>query len=51
MPLFNLNFPTNALFFYSMIVDISNFDIIPTDVLEKYFLNVLFKFSDSESPD
>ena len=29
MPLFNINFPSNAVFFYSFLVDISNFNLIP----------------------
>ena len=29
MPLLNVNFPANALLFYSFIVNISNFNIIP----------------------
>ena len=31
MPLFAIAFPANAQFFFSFIVDIVNFNIIPTD--------------------
>jgi hypothetical protein len=31
MPLLKVAFPENAVLFYSFIIDISNFDIIPTD--------------------
>jgi len=30
MPLFNVNFPANTLFFYSALKDISNFEILPS---------------------
>lgn len=34
VPLFKLQFPANAAFMYSFIVMISNFDILPTDILD-----------------
>lgn len=34
MPLFNIDFPANAVLFYSLIVDISSFNILPTDSLK-----------------
>ena len=40
MPLFAVHIPPNANFFYSIIIDISNFNIIPaTDILSDY-LNI-----------
>lgn len=35
MALFNINFPSNAQFFYSFITTISNFDILPAAAIEK----------------
>jgi len=29
MPLLNVNFPENTMFFYSLIIDISSFNLIP----------------------
>ena len=40
MPMLNINFPQNAVLFYSFIVDISNFDIIPTDWIKDRILKV-----------
>jgi hypothetical protein len=31
MPLINVNFPVNAATFYAYLIDIANFDVIPTD--------------------
>jgi hypothetical protein len=31
MPLINVNFPVNAATFYGYLIDIANFDVIPTD--------------------
>jgi hypothetical protein len=31
MPLINVNFPVNAAIFYGHLIDIANFDVIPTD--------------------
>ena len=35
MPLFNINFPSNAQTFYTFITSVSNFDILPTAAIEK----------------
>jgi hypothetical protein len=37
MPSFNLQFPSNAALFYSIIADISNFDIVPQNVKDEVF--------------
>jgi hypothetical protein len=47
MPLLKVAFPENAVLFYSFIIDISNFDIIPTEKI----LKLLFSFSASESEE
>lgn len=38
MPLLNLHFPTNSLFFYSLLLDITNFDIIPKGFIDSIFI-------------
>lgn len=38
MPMLNVQFPSNAVLFYSFIIDISNFNIIPTDWMKATFL-------------
>eukprot|EP00347_Sterkiella_histriomuscorum_P004791 403359083 len=45
MPLFKINFPVNAIFFYSLLLDMSQFDILPSGDLE----SSIFQFSDSET--
>ena len=45
MPLFNINFPQNAVLFYNIIVDITNFDIIPVSAIEAK----IFHFSQTEA--
>jgi hypothetical protein len=45
MPMLNVQFPSNAVMFYSFIIDISNFDIIPTEKIK----SLIFSFSASES--
>ncbi|TNV87623.1 hypothetical protein FGO68_gene4551 [Halteria grandinella] len=35
MSQFNVQFPSNALFFYGLIKDISNFDVVPDSIKEK----------------
>jgi hypothetical protein len=45
MPMLNVMFPSNAVLFYSFIIDISNFDIIPTEKIKSW----IFSFSQSES--
>ncbi len=47
MPLLNVLFPTNASFFYSLIIEISNFDLIPASWL-KAIKGKMFKFSEDE---
>eukprot|EP00347_Sterkiella_histriomuscorum_P016906 403351398 len=34
MPLLNLDFPSNEIFFYSLLMDMSTLDILPTDSVE-----------------
>ncbi len=34
MPLLNVNFPENTMFFYSLIIDISSFNLIPESWME-----------------
>lgn len=45
MPLMNVVFPANAVLFYSFIIDISNFDLIPVSSMESKAI----KLSDSPS--
>ena len=45
MPLFNINFPLNAVLFNNLIVDISNFNIIPISAIEAK----IFHFSQIEA--
>jgi len=45
MPLLNINFPTNAVTFYNFIIDVSSFDIIPTD----WIRSKLFNFTETEN--
>jgi hypothetical protein len=47
MPLLNVFFPTNASFFYSLIIEISNFDLIPPSWLNA-IKSKIFKFSEEE---
>jgi len=44
MPLLNVQFPSNAIFFYNMIIGIASFDVIPTQAIKEK----LFNFSDEE---
>lgn len=44
MPLLNVSFPPNALFFYSLIIDISSFNLIPESWLNA-IKSKLFNFS------
>ena len=38
MPLFSINFPANAQYFFSLIIEISNFDFMPSSwVGENFF--------------
>ena len=41
-PIMNITFTSNAATFYSLINDVANFDIIPTDKIE----SAIFSFSD-----
>jgi hypothetical protein len=36
----NVQFPSNAIFFYNMMIDISNFDIVPQYILDKLILSI-----------
>ena len=47
MPLLNVFFPANASFFYSLIIEISNFDLIPPSWLNA-IKSKIFKFSEEE---
>lgn len=44
MPLLNVSFPQNTSFFYSLIIDISSFNLIPESWL-KAIKSKLFSFS------
>lgn len=46
MPLMNTWFPPNAILFYSMITDMSQFNLIPSD-----WIGGLYEFSDSDTPE
>ena len=47
LPLFNVNFPLNAVFFFNLLNDLSNFNLIPTeDMIRK-----IFTITDSEIID
>jgi hypothetical protein len=50
MPLLNVQFPENAKFFYSLIIEISSFDIIPNS-WQSNIKNIFFKFNSEESDD
>ena len=50
MPLMNVFFPENATFFYSLIINISSFDIIPSSWLEA-IKSKFFNFSKEEPAD
>jgi hypothetical protein len=47
MPLMNINFPANAVFFYSVVNEISSFDLIPTEKIDR----IIFNFTDGEMED
>jgi hypothetical protein len=47
MPMLNIAFPQNAILFYSFIIDISSFDIIPTDWIK----SKIFSMTENESDD
>ena len=44
MPLFSIAFPANAKFLYSMIISITQFDILPSGIFE----SALFSFGDDD---
>jgi hypothetical protein len=44
LPLFTATFPSNTIYFYSRIIEISNFDILPTD---KMLTITRIKFDDN----
>ena len=48
MPLLNLSFPANAVTFYNFIIDISNFDLIPTDWIKAKLFNFTKEENDSQ---
>ena len=43
----NITFPSNAGIFYTLINDVANFDIIPTDTIKE----MLFNFTDAPEND
>ena len=47
MPMLKVSFPQNAVLFYSFIIDISNFDIIPTASIKEK----IFSFSSEKEAD
>jgi hypothetical protein len=44
MPLFSVSFPANASFLYSMVISITQFDILPSGVMS----GALFSFGDDD---
>jgi hypothetical protein len=36
LPLYNVAYPANTILFYSFLRDLSNFDVIPTEKLNRY---------------
>ena len=46
MPLMNVKFPANANSFIVFLVDIANFDILPTDIVFEY----IFTFPEDDEP-
>jgi hypothetical protein len=44
LPLINVNFPINAASFYGYLIDIANFDVIPSDK----FNSAIYRFTDLE---
>ena len=46
-PIMNITFPQNAGTFYTLINDVANFDIIPTDTIKKK----IFDFTDAPETD
>ena len=46
MPLFSVSFPSNAVLFYSFIIEISSFDILPT----QWIKDKIFVFSNEQEP-
>lgn len=49
MPLFAITFPTNAKVFYSIIIGISTFDILPSEEMDLKIFS--FKESEPFSPE
>jgi hypothetical protein len=41
VPLFTLNMPANASYFFNLLVNIMNFNVIPTSQIESYFYNMV----------
>ncbi|CDW81605.1 UNKNOWN [Stylonychia lemnae] len=46
MPLMNVSFPMNAVFFYNLLMDMANFDLLPSKEIE----SGVFEFEDSTTP-
>ena len=49
MPLFEIDFPENAVLFYSFLVSVSSFDVLPTDQINEQAFNL--KNSDSNQSE
>ena len=45
IPLLSLKFPSNAVLFYSLIIAVTNFEIINTDILSDIF----FDFTETQA--
>jgi hypothetical protein len=45
MPMFNVSFPSNALFFYQALKDISTFEILPSSSIN----GAIYDISDGET--
>ncbi len=50
MPLLNVQFPENASYFFSLIIQISSFDIIPSSFIE-WVKSKVFSFTRDEPTD
>ena len=46
LPLMNVNFPANAIFFYTLLMNMANLDVLPINGLE----GVLFTFEEYSFP-
>ena len=47
MPLMNVNFPVNAIFFYNLLMNMASLNILPSDDIE----SGMFTFDENPIPD